>query len=554
METNLEQQSPKLNVTNVSSAVFGKEEGAALGGESSIGKLARILRTTRLKVNEVEKSITGISAKFLEIEKRITLNTENITGNIEKTASNTEKITSNIEKTEKNAEEIKGNIKKSKINAKKITSIKNTLQNQKSKIGEKLPGSTEEKEKAKLNTTLTETNRILVEIQKQLAYDFAMRVAEDKQEVAEDKEATSKKRFKREESALEKSAKAMVSTVKTATKKIVSPIGNIFEKLLAFIGILGKGIALNAAFEFFKDEENRKKITKFFNILKENWQLLAKILGVIGGAILLGKIIGFIGAMTKFGGFILGLAANPLFLAGIGIIMAAAMQGLGEQEKEVVKQLQDQDKVNPFSAENRKKLLEKYKDELDGIMKPIPGTGLNYTTNPFIENELRHRIRFLETGRYDYGGETLTFDFGGIPFLENININAGSKFNFETGEAESLSGDGKPPGISIQQRAMGGPVTAKTPYLVGESGPEIFTPNVDGSVINNMRTEKIYQMLSTGKKGRTRIVELPPQTIEGPKPEIKMPRGPATKAPKISSSNSLDGYRSVSSGIYGIMV
>jgi len=55
VETNLEQQSPKLNVTNVS---FGKEEGATsdkksngatLGKESSIGKLSRILRTTRLK-------------------------------------------------------------------------------------------------------------------------------------------------------------------------------------------------------------------------------------------------------------------------------------------------------------------------------------------------------------------------------------------------------------------------------------------------------------------------------------------------------------------------
>ena len=242
METNLGQQTPKLNVTNVSSAVFGKE-GSALGKESNIGKLSRILRTTRLKVNEVEKilpehqQIIGSSAKKIKI-------------NEEKIAKNTEKI----------------------------TRLKNILQNQKSNIGEKLPGSTEEKEKAKLNTTLTETNRILVEIQKQLAYDFAMRVAEDKQEVAEDKEATSKERFKREESALEKSAKSMVSTVKTATKKIVSPIGNIFDKLIAFIGILGKGIALNAAFEFFKDEENRKKLTKFFNILKENWQL---ILGVI---------------------------------------------------------------------------------------------------------------------------------------------------------------------------------------------------------------------------------------------------------------------------------
>ena len=54
METNLEQQSPKLNVTNVSSAVFGKD-GPALGKESKIGKLARIVRTTRIKVNTIEK-------------------------------------------------------------------------------------------------------------------------------------------------------------------------------------------------------------------------------------------------------------------------------------------------------------------------------------------------------------------------------------------------------------------------------------------------------------------------------------------------------------------
>ena len=54
MESNLEQQTPKLNVTNISSAVFGKD-GPALGEESKIGKLSRILRTTRLKVNNLEK-------------------------------------------------------------------------------------------------------------------------------------------------------------------------------------------------------------------------------------------------------------------------------------------------------------------------------------------------------------------------------------------------------------------------------------------------------------------------------------------------------------------
>ena len=500
METNLEQQSPKLNVTNVSSAVFGKE-GSALGKESNIGKLSRILRTTRLKVNEVEKIIG--------------------------------KQENNIV-----------------INAEKITRLKNILQNQKSNIGEKLPGSTEEKEKAKLNTTLTETNRILVEIQKQLAYDFAMRVAEDKQEVAEDKEATSKKRFKREESALEKSAKSMVSTVKTATKKIVSPIGNIFDKLIAFIGILGKGIALNAAFEFFKNEENRKKITKFFNILKENWQLLAKILGVIGGAILLGKIIGFIGAMTKFGGFILGLAANPLFLAGIGIIMAAAMQGMGPQEKELLKELEDMGGVN---EDNRKKLIQNYKNykkDYKNNPSKFPLITIKNLTGE-VDREVDERIRFLETGEFDYGGEKMTFDF---KFGDFLTITQGGKYNYNTGEEESTSPDGSKPGIDFfkEKRAMGGPVTAGKTYLVGERGPELVKFSENGQVINNMQTEKVYQMLSSGKRGRTRIVELPPQTIEGPKPEINVSRGPATKPPTISSFNSLDGARLSTSSIYGI--
>ena len=519
METNLEQQSPKLNVTNVSSAVFGKEEGATLGKESSIGKLSRILRTTRLKVNEVEKSITGISAKFLEIDKKITLNTENITGNIEKTETN----------------------------AKKITSIKNTLQNQKSKIGEKLPGNTEEKEKAKLNTTLTETNRILVEIQKQLAYDFAMRVAEDKQEVAEDKEATSKERFKREESALEKSAKAMVSTVKTATKKIVSPIGNIFEKLLAFIGILAKGIAVNAAFDWFKDPENRKKLTKFFDILRTNWKLLAKILLAIGGAILVGKIIGFISAIAGLVTFVTGpfAAAIATALGAAALIAAiayvASKQDLGEKQKKLVKKLEEMGGVTPENREKLVKELEKEKTEKKS--GPLGGA---YAALTGELAEIDNAIRFLKTGEYGYG-KSFQFDFG-LP----LNYQMGGKANSETLQQENPFGFSLPE--QPEARAMGGHVMSGNTYLVGERGPELFSPNIDGSIVNNMRTEKIYQMLASGKRGRTRIVELPPQTIEGPKPEIKMPRGPATKAPKISSSNSLDGYRSVSSGIYGIMV
>ena len=41
------------------------------------------------------------------------------------------------------------------------------------------------------------------------------------------------------------------------------------------------------------------------------------------------------------------------------------------------------------------------------------------------------------------------------------------------------------PNYGIRQRALGGPVTAGSPYLVGERGPELFTPKHGGSIIPN---------------------------------------------------------------------
>ena len=510
MESNLEQQTPKLNVTNISSAVFGKD-GPALGRESKIGTLSRILRTTRLKVTNVEK-IVGKQEQLIKLTE----------------------------------EKTNDNIKKSKVNAEKITRLKNILQNQKSDVGENLPGSTAEKEKAKLNTTLEETNRILVEIQKQLAYDFAMRAAEDQQQVADDNVAKSKKRFKREETALEKSAKKVVSTVKSATKKMVSPIGNIFQKLLAFIGILGKGIAVNAAFEFFKDEENRKKITKFFNILKENWRLLRNIFLTVVGVGLAVKVAAAIGTI----GAVLSMLANPIVLG----VLAGALAGYG-----LYKAAREMRVGGPGFVEAH--------DMLDATLKGagITNDGKNAKNKsvPLTQDqqELFDIVKTKRTQLYDLKREQdREADAAGNKVDRGRTLGQGQGFSNDLAYEQARGVVLKKYSnlarelVGLPARAMGGPVMAGNTYLVGEQGPELVKFTENGQVINNMKTEKIYQMIASGKKGRTRIVELPPQTIEGPKPEIKLPQGPATKAPKISSSNSLDGYRSVTSEIYGIMV
>jgi hypothetical protein len=48
----------------------------------------------------------------------------------------------------------------------------------------------------------------------------------------------------------------------------------------------------------------------------------------------------------------------------------------------------------------------------------------------------------------------------------------------------------KLPGI----RAKGGPVKADKQYVVGEEGPEMFVPQVDGNIINN-DDAKVVNML-----------------------------------------------------------
>jgi len=67
-------------------------------------------------------------------------------------------------------------------------------------------------------------------------------------------------------------------------------------------------------------------------------------------------------------------------------------------------------------------------------------------------------------------------DIGGkVLDLITISANEGPKF--------SDSALGK--AIGYQKRAMGGPVSNTNSYLVGERGPELFTPNVGGRITSN---------------------------------------------------------------------
>ena len=136
-------------------------------------------------------------------------------------------------------------------------------------------------------TTLTETNRILAQIQNQLAIDFASRIAEKRQTLKLSRKTVRKKKLGEKEEFVERGKKLKESS-KSFGEKILSPVKSIFDKLINFLTLVGAGIALNAAFEWLSDDENRKKLVRVFTFLKDHWK---KIFAIVVGAKILGLLL-----------------------------------------------------------------------------------------------------------------------------------------------------------------------------------------------------------------------------------------------------------------------
>jgi len=531
---------PKLNVETVSSAVFGKEDGAGGGsGESiknihkTLSKLSGHIRKSLVRIKALEFNLEKITPKVEEVENKLVVNTEK---------------TTEVEK-------------KSVVNIEKIVKIEKILEKKKDNIGG-IGGNQDN-----LSKSLIETNKILVGIQQQLALQSSNEQKEQKTEVQQEKREKSKKRLKAEESALEKTAKGIGRAVTKTVKKIISPIGNIFDTILEFITLLGAGIAVNAAFEWFKDPKNREKITKFFNILKQNWKLLRNILLTVVAA---GIIIKVVSALTALGG-VLAFLANPVTLAVLATLVGAmaipfAMDKINEDRRKELFGEGNMDKglfvtqaMNNYgrkaSKKNRDKMTDQEKSEYTKLKR--------YDT--FLQTRQKNNQQLYAAKKSGASAQTISQLEKGLAdsdsYLKEMEDNTQIQGQSITDLFSAYKATGILPQTSLsksglQYREKGGPVTAKTPYLVGEKGPEIFTPNVDGSVINNMKTEKIYQMISSGRKGRGGInmINLPPITNQMPPPEIPVPQGPATEVPDISSVNMADPYRQITPMLYGITV
>lgn len=160
-----------------------------------------------------------------------------------------------------------------------------------------------------ISESLVETNQILIEIQKQLSYDFAMRIAEEKESIKKIKAAESKRKFAEKEKSVEETKK-IGSALDGTISKVTAPIKNVFEKIKEFFSLILTGIVLNAAFKWLQDENNRKLLDGIFDWVGKLF--VPAVIGIIGY-----KVFKWVRRLFKIGRFLYKLPGRIGKLFGI---------------------------------------------------------------------------------------------------------------------------------------------------------------------------------------------------------------------------------------------
>lgn len=118
-------------------------------------------------------------------------------------------------------------------------------------------------------------------------------------------------------------------------------------------------------------------------------------------------------------------------------------------------------------------VIEQFARGLDQLTDPLKV--LESSVSSVFGNMTSAIDNFVETGKFKFGD----FARSVIADLIKIQMKAVATSIFKSVLGAVF------PGANIPGKALGGPVGANMPYLVGERGPELFVPNTSGKIIPN---------------------------------------------------------------------
>ena len=278
-----------------------------------------------------------------------------------------------------------------------------------------------------IQQSLEQSNLILADIAVQLEADFQDRENRERRLLLRNRQEKLELRRRNIEKDIE--YKKTEKKITKSNNKVKGPLSGIFGaigKILLLFGglvLLKTLIAPGNLKKILNSEQfqNAKaRLEAVFSFLTENLKGILIVAGAIVGLKLAATLV----AILKVGAGIIAILANPLLIAGIGILMAAGMQGLGKGEKEVLKELES---MGGYSKENRDKLIAKLQEQKKNLspLEIIQGVG----------KEIDARILFLEEGLYGQGlskENKKEFDWSSIENADSLGNFEKFMLNFET--------------------------------------------------------------------------------------------------------------------------
>ena len=174
-----------------------------------------------------------------------------------------------------------------------------------------------------VSETLVETNRILEEIQKQLALDFAYRIAQEEDEIKDIRKTTATIKGGKIGGG-EKDTK-LGGGIGKVFQTVTAPVKGIFSRILGFFGWLAAGFVVNKGLKWLSD--NPERIDKIVNIVSKHWGLIT---GLVIGGVILDTVLRLAGTISLLKGALglLGIGAGAKALGAAGTVAAAKRTGL----------------------------------------------------------------------------------------------------------------------------------------------------------------------------------------------------------------------------------
>ncbi len=158
--------------------------------------------------------------------------------------------------------------------------------------------------------------------------------------------------------------------------------------------------------------------------------------------------------------------------------MKSTLPELSEEWQVVTDAITDFTEQTNQAEKATEKLGDTMKDALSEKLKAIPDTLSGAFASAIVYGQnLSESLKSL--------AQDIVYTIVKAWILKSLFGGVGSLFGGSIGAASAGVGNGASASISIPGLASGGPVSAGKSYIVGEEGPELFSPSSSGSIIPN---------------------------------------------------------------------